>query len=426
MRAALAGLGTVIVATGLSAGTGGRTIDVPGDAATVQAAIVVAEPGDVILLAPGVYPGDVVVPEDSPGITIRGSDRNAVVFDGEGEREEAITVLADGVALENMTAHHFDGNAFAWYGVEGFAGRYLTVWNVEYYGIYAIDSRDGVIEDSYVSWAADAGFYIGECAPCDTTLQRVRAVRSAIGYSGTNANGVILRDSEFVENGTGIMPNSYNEEDHPPQAEMTISGNLVAGSGTVPTPNEGPLGGYTGMGIAIAGGVGNRVEGNTVIDSAEYGIALYPTLQREGPPWAPADNVIEGNDVTGSATADLAVSTGSGPGNCFAGNTFGSSRPAAIETAGPCPGGLAEGDPSVGAVLAVPPGEALDRAGDRPDWREGEPPPPQPQMLGVDAPGPTETAAPDDDGAGTRGVAWFPFVLLAVLTVAVLRWRRSS
>ena len=71
------------------------------------------------------------------------------------------------MTLENMSAHNFTANGFYWDGVEGFAGRYLTVWNVGLYGIYAISSRGGVMEESYVSGAADAAFYIGECNPCD-------------------------------------------------------------------------------------------------------------------------------------------------------------------------------------------------------------------------------------------------------------------
>ena len=73
--------------------------------------------------------------------TIRGEDRNTVVFDGQDQRANAIDVEADGVTLENMSAHNFTANGFYWDGVEGFAGRYLTVWNVGLYGIYAISSR---------------------------------------------------------------------------------------------------------------------------------------------------------------------------------------------------------------------------------------------------------------------------------------------
>jgi hypothetical protein len=364
------------------------TIAVPQDAATLEEAIDRARAGDLILVDRGTYDGGVVVPEDRPGITIRGVDRNGVVFDGGDRRDDAIRVLADDVTLENMSAHNFTGNAFSWVGVDGYAARYLTVWNVEYYGLFAISSRNGVIEDSLVSGAADAAFYIGECRPCDATIRRVIAVLSSIGYSGTNASGnLVLRDSLFEQNGTGIMPNSYNEERFPPQGAMAILDNVVLGSGTVPTPNESPLGGFTGLGIAIAGGVNNRVTGNRVRDSSAFGIVLYPTVQRTGPAWAPEGNRIRGNDVSGSGGVDLAVAAGSGPGNCFSANRFASSLPADIEVVGGCPGGLGQspfGDPKVAARLAVPPPVALERAGPRPDYRDLPAPPSQPSMPGAE------------------------------------------
>ena len=140
----------VAAVTRVSAASGQETrvIRVPGDAETIQLGIEMTEPGDLVLLDPGTYPGEVVVPEAAEGITIRGVDRGSVVLDGGYEQEHAISVHADGVTLENLTATGFEGNAFEWIDVEGFTGRYLTAWNVEYYGIYAISSSDGLIEDS--------------------------------------------------------------------------------------------------------------------------------------------------------------------------------------------------------------------------------------------------------------------------------------
>jgi hypothetical protein len=310
------------------------------------------------------------------------------VFDGEDRREDAIHVLADGVSVENLTARHFTENGVYWSGVDGFAGRYLTVHNVGLYGIYAIASRGGIVEDSLVSGAADAAFYIGECQPCDTTIRRVIALRSAIGYSGTNASGgMVLRDSAFELNGTGIMPNSYNEEDLAPQGSMEIVGNLVQGSGQEPTPNSGPLGGFHGIGIAVAGGEGNLIEGNEVRTSLRYGIALFPTVQRQGPPWLPRDNVIRANVLAGAGAAELAVSAGSAAGNCFEDNDFQTSLPERIELLAPCPVGLTEppyGDPSVAQELFVTPAEALARLGARPNYADIPAPPPEPSMPGAE------------------------------------------
>ena len=77
----------------------GATIRVPQDAPTIQAAVDTAAAGDTILVDRGIYPGGVVVPQEKPNLTIRGVDRNAVVFDGAGQRDDAIGVHADGVKL---------------------------------------------------------------------------------------------------------------------------------------------------------------------------------------------------------------------------------------------------------------------------------------------------------------------------------------
>jgi hypothetical protein len=415
-----------------------RVIRVPADAETIQLGIETAEPGDLVLLDRGTYPGEVVVPEEAEGITVRGVDRGAVVIQGGYEQEHAISVHADGVTLENLSATGFEGNAFEWIDVEGFTGRYLTAWNVEYYGVYAISSTDGLIEDSYVSGAADAAFYIGECRPCDTTIRRVTASLSAIGYSGTNASALILRDSVFERNGTGIMPNSYDEERFPPQANMILVDNMVSDSGRVPTPNAGPLGGFHGMGIAIAGGVENWIHGNRVTGSARYGIALYPTLQRRGPPWVPDRNQVRRNDVSGSGLADLAVSEGSGVGNCFKANTAAVTLPADLAEAASCPDGSAVGygDAGVAALLAVPPGEAdtvtMSELGERPDYSEMPEPEPQPNLPGAaELPaGAAGTPGPGDGSTGATSPWAFALVgagLGAALVgaLAVVMTRRS-
>ena len=280
----------------------GRLIRVPEDIATPRAAIDAAQPGDVILLAAGSYEGGLIVPPEKHDITIRGVDGARVVFDGKGFSLTAIEINADDVTLENLSAHDFDGNGFYWEKVAGFTGRYLRVWNVNLYGIYATQSQDGVVEHSLVSGAADAGFYIGECQPCDTTVRNVEARLSAIGYSGTNTGaGMQLLDSTWDRNGTGIMPNSYEDQAlEPPESGSQIAGNIVRDSGTVPVPAHTPLAGFIGMGIGIAGGNDNMITGNSISGSASYGIALYPTLQPSGTVIAPKGNQVKENTVVGS------------------------------------------------------------------------------------------------------------------------------
>ena len=366
----------------------GRVLRVPADFPTIEAAIDASNAGDLILLAPGTYPGGVEVTSDHPGITIRGEDRNRVVFDGEDLRANAIDVEADGVTLENMSAHNFTANGFYWDGVEGFAGRYLTVWNVGLYGIYAISSRGGVMEESFVSGAADAAFYIGECQPCDATIRNVTATLSAVGYSGTNAGGnLVIEDSRWTLNSVGILPNSFDVGlQPPPQRDAIFRRNEVVGSGTVVTPRTTPLGGYHGVGIGIAGGQENLVQDNDVRGSTRYGIAVFTAIDRTVS-WNPARNQVIGNRVSNSGVADLALAGGTGLQNCFHDNEVATSAPGGLEGACARPG---TSDPRVEGDLVKAPPELLVGLAEPPSYTEMPAPGDQPSMplQPIDQPSP--------------------------------------
>jgi hypothetical protein len=375
--------GTLLLAAAwpVAAQTAGRFLSVPDAYPTIEAAIEASQPGDVILVGGGGYPGGIVVPEHKPGITIRGADRNAVVFYGENspERPNAIEVEADDVTLENMTAHDFTGNGFYWEGVDGFAGRYLTVWNVGLYGIYAIESRDGLIEQSFVSGAADAAFYIGECNPCDTVLRDNTAILSAVGFSGTNASGnLVLEYSTFDRNGVGILPNSFEVGlAPPPQRDAVFRGNVVTASGTVPVPRETPLGGYHGIGIGLIGTVDDVVELNEVTGSSRYGIVVVSAADL-GTTWVPSGNRITNNIASGSGTADLALAGSTGAGNCFEDNQATTLDPADLAAACSVEGG---GSAAVAAELLKPPPELQAGLPPAPPYTEMPEPPQQDSML---------------------------------------------
>lgn len=397
----------------------GRTLNVPADFATVEAAIAASAPGDVILLAAGTYPGDVEVPEGKGGITIRGVDRNTVIFDGEDIRHNAIDVTADGVTLENMTAHNFVENGFYWDGVEGFTGRYLTVWNVGLYAIYAISSRDGVMEQSYASGAADAAFYIGECNPCDSVVRNVTAVLSAVGYSGTNAGGnLIVEDSRFENNSVGILPNSFEVGlEPPPQRDAIFRRNVVIGTGSRPVPRATPLGGFHGIGIGILGGTGNLVEDNDVTGSSRYGIAVFTAVDYNRQ-WVPSDNRITGNNVAESGTADLALAGGAGADNCFDDNVAGTTEPAQLT------GCSVDGDGSsaFAAEIVIPPPRMLEGLPQAPPYAEMPAPPAQPTM-------PVESNQPggrDGDAAVLVWVAVSGGIALAIVGAVLFVLRRRS
>lgn len=363
-------------------------IRVPRDAATVKQAIARARPGDTILLAAGTYPGGYVVPAGKRDVTIRGVDRSRVILDGDDVRRDGILVRADGVSVLNLSLHSFRRNAVYFVGADRYRMSYVTAWNVGGYGIYAEDSEQGLIDHDYVSGAADAAYYVGECRPCDAVVASVVGRLSAVGYSGTNASDVVIRDSVFDRNGAGILPNSYANEALPPVTRTTIERNVVTRSGRADVPIRTALAGFIGIGIAVAGGNDLVVRGNRVTGSETYGVAVFPTaryvsfnpsIPEPGPPWRPRGNRVTGNVVRGSGEVDLALATGAGPRNCFSHNTVRSTLPRDLQRAS-CARMSSRGSPSVAAALTRPVRvmveETLQRR-DPPHYSSMPAPPPQ-------------------------------------------------
>lgn len=223
-----------------------------------------------------------------PGIFVRGMDRNLVVVDGTKSGPECSTAAGDqnygvvnpatgapsgrdgvvvwktdGTWLENFTACNFltsadggHGNEIWWNGGDGsgqigmhsYWGDYLTATSTYAttdsahpeggdnprgeYGIFSSNvgngsSRySGFMDHGYANNMGDAAFYIGACPNCSQVLENSHGQNSALGFSGTNAGGnLIISDTEFDHNKTGLTANSQNNDDQPsPQSGLCPAG----------------------------------------------------------------------------------------------------------------------------------------------------------------------------------------------------------
>ena len=342
---------------------------VPGEYPNIQTAVDAAAPGDLVLVGEGVYREEVTI--TTPSVTLRGVDRNRVVLEGEFQRSNGITVFADAVAVENLTAQNYTLNGIFFTGVTGYRGSYVSTYNNGDYGIYAFDSYEGVLDHSLASGSPDAGFYIGGCYPCKTVLDHVTSVMNiGDGYSGTNSGGdLYIVNSVFTDNGGGVAPNTFDVEPHPPQRETTIIGNVVSRN--------------RGSGISIVGGNHNVIERNLIQDNGGYGVLVYATRDRN---YYPATgNRVRRNLISGSGRADLALSGLGSLGNCFEGNGYRTSLPWGLEQLQGC-GGLRVpviGDPRTyfGSIAGR---NALFRPRDRfgDEWKTWPRPGPEPGLPG--------------------------------------------
>src|SRR6266487_1609468 len=289
---------------------------------TIQAAVNAAVPGDLVSIGPsnnpdGTYHESVRV--KTSGITIRGRDRNTVILDGQYKLDDGFEVLADNVVIENMTARHFEGNGFYWTGVTGYRGSYLTAYNNGDYGIYAYSSTNGQFDHSLAAGHPDSGFYIGACHPCNALITNVISEDNALGFSGTNAGGnLVISNSIWRNNMSGIDPNTLDSEPDPPQDGDTIINTLVENNNNFDAPAKVLEYPAIGNGIVLGGGNNNTVEGNRISGHKYYGILVISNIDKNF--WQPSGNSVKNNVITNSGVADLALASLSAGNNCFSDN----------------------------------------------------------------------------------------------------------
>lgn len=316
-------------------GGGGGTSDhpvlkVPKSFPTIQKAVDHAKPGSRIVVSPGVYREAVVV--KTRGLTIRGVDRFRTILNGGDKKENGIFVSGTyGVVVKNLTVRNYKSNGIYFDHSHRYAVRRVDSIKNRTYGIYAFDSYDGVISDSFGWGSGDSAFYIGQCLGCSTLIDHVHSEKNFLGYSGTNATGVIIRNSVFTHNGAGVVPNTLPSEELGPNRGTTIVNNVITDNNYKTIPAAGiseTFGIPFGTGIWLLGVRNNVAIENRIRGNRRYGVLITQGMDQNS---LPMNNSVRNNDIAGSGKYDLAWD-GSGENNCFSGNVFETSGPPDIET----------------------------------------------------------------------------------------------
>ena len=298
-------------------------VRVPGDFASVADAAKHVARNGLILVSPGTYRESVTIL--TPGVTIRGLDRNKTVFDGGGTLSDGIVGAATGVSVENLTVRHYAFNGILITGVvdkngqglgkgsdsyqpinpkdyplmPGFAVRYVNSIGNGLYGIYAFNRTAGVIEHTYTAGSADSGIYVGQCVDCSIVVRDNVAEYNAVGFENTNASGsVVVTGNRFTHNRVGLTVDSDYQEAYPPQRHGVIVGNVIADNNAADSPVQAD-GGF-GLGVGLAGTTGVSVVRNRITGNRFAGLALSPVADL-----ASVDNQVDGNVLSGNGV-DLA------------------------------------------------------------------------------------------------------------------------
>lgn len=298
-------------------------IDVPGDFATIQAAVDAAESGSTIVIAPGSYRGDVEITTDD--LIVRGVDRYRTILHGADERDTGILVRdAAKVTIANLTVRNFVTDGIAFVDSFRYTAKGIEAIKNRMHGISATRSYEGVMRSSFGWGSGEAAFHVRECMGCGTLIDGVQARASHTGIATVNATGVTIRGSSVVGNGAGIALLSAPGGGSPGRGALVI-GNFVRGGGGPerPPPRSAETFGIPrATGIWLAGVANTVVRDNRVFDTARYGVLVSAT--EDG--IVPSRNEVVANTIL-QGDAGVLGWDGAGTDNCFDLNE--SARPAA-------------------------------------------------------------------------------------------------
>ena len=351
---------------------------------TIQGAVNASNASDWVLIEPGVYDESVLV--TTPGLHIRGMDRNGVIIDGLHEagasgRNGIEVYKTNGVSIENLTVRNFDrasrdgsnGNEIWWnggdgsgvIGAEGWHGAYLSTYDTGLlggYGLFVSNSVKGSMENVYASGFNDSGLYLGACRDCFATITGATVENSSLGYSGTNSGGhLIIEKSTFKHNTVGFVPNSLAGDDEPPPQDGACSSgentsetpefattriqrctifrnNVMTENNNLTTPgNSTTATGPWGVGVELVATNADWLKSNTITNNANNGVLGFEFPNGPGPTFFQlAGNRIDANKFQGNGTSggafsgDVTLEGGLYPtpelarsvNNCLIGNKF--------------------------------------------------------------------------------------------------------
>ncbi len=207
---------------------------------------------DTIKVKPGKYvEGVQVFGKKYKGLTIKGTNKNprktilegknAQLPGGLGVANNGIEIAdASKVSIKNMWVRNFQTNGVFFHDSDSEDGKitcrnYLAK-NVDVsfnrsYGLFSFGCANGVFNKSDGWGHGDSPYYVGATPfqknPKTTVLKNLNAYENVLGYSGTNSKYIVIKDSNFYNNGIGLVPNTLDSEPFEPSGAGVIKDNNV-------------------------------------------------------------------------------------------------------------------------------------------------------------------------------------------------------
>jgi len=255
-------------------------------------------------------------------------------------------------SISNIEVRGFEGDGVFLFCVDGWRITNVSAIDNLEYGIFPSHVGQGRVDNSFASGANDTGIYIGQSH--DVEIDHNVATGNVSGYEIENSSNTFTHDNESFGNTGGLLSFTLPGLDVTSNHDNEIANNNIHDNDKANTcvePGDAVCAVPRGTGILALAVDTNSIHDNSVTGNDTFGIALanYCTGNPCDPfpsdiDIFPDNNRIVSNVATGNGAnpdpsvpsifaVDLAWDF-TGSGNCWSGNTAGTTFPSSFP---PCP-----------------------------------------------------------------------------------------
>lgn len=327
---------------------------------SIQKAVDAANPGDTIVVQPGIYHeagrACPFKPKETCAVSIVKDNITLVGLSG----SSAVTIdnpkgLSIGIGIgkyyECSPQYRINGNQVIGFTVNGFTDTGIeltcvTNWEWAYdsvskdkiYGFYPVFASHGRLDNSVATDATDTGFYVG--ISDHIRVDHNVAYDNVSGYEFENTFGSLMDHNTAYDNTGGILEFIIPGDPMEHSYDNVISDNVVVQNNNANKCTGGVVCTVPpGTGILVIGGTNNQTLRNNVTNNRSYGIALTDVCLAfnlsatqckalKYNPYPEKTSTI-GNTALNNGT-DLAWEPQTGKGNCWSSNRARSLTPSKL------------------------------------------------------------------------------------------------
>jgi parallel beta-helix repeat protein len=170
---------------------------------SIQEAVAKAQPGDTIVVAPGIYHESVYIDKNHLYLIGMIEEGRRAILDGYGDLNDAILYSGNNIVIENFEIRNYKGNAIMGQAGNNFEIRNNIIVDSGVYGIFPQLGQNGLVTHNVISGIADAAIYVGMSDNIHVAHNEV--FDSVAGIEIENSRYAVVENNYVHDNTGGVL-----------------------------------------------------------------------------------------------------------------------------------------------------------------------------------------------------------------------------